>query len=111
MKFVDLTQDGNPKKILDDMSKHLTKRRFDILSTAITLGMVALTKKIIDKQYTKATGSLPPKDPSEENVPLATILIYSAATAAAGATAEILVRKFLAKQWKKMDGDLPDYLE
>jgi len=92
------------------MSKYLTKRRFDILSTAITLGMVALTKKVIDNRYTRATGSPPPKNPHDKNLPLSTILIYSAAAAAAGATAEILVRKFLANQWKEFDGELPDYL-
>lgn len=93
------------------MSKFLSKNKFDIVSTALTLGLAALTKKLIDSRYTKATGNPPPKNPEDDNVPLGTVILYTTATAVASVTAKILIRKILTDQWKRMDGELPDHLD
>lgn len=93
------------------MSNLLTKGKYKLFSSLLTLGVAALTKKSIDKGYRATTGDAPPKNPEAENASMRNVILYAAVTAAATVTAQILVRKFLTHQWEKENGELPESLE
>jgi hypothetical protein len=90
------------------MSNHLSKDNYELMATVLTLGMAALAKKSVDKGFEVTTGRKPPKNPEADGVSLTDAIIYTAATAAVGVAAKIIVRKILAQQWEKHDGELPE---
>jgi hypothetical protein len=89
----------------------LTPKAYNLASVVLVMGLSALAKRTIDSGFHKATGNYPPKNPEQENTSVGTVILYTAATAAAGVAVQILARKLLASQWKKFDGKLPDKLD
>ncbi len=90
---------------------NLSKNKFKILSAVLSLGVAALAKAAIDNRYTAITGDPAPKNPESDEASFAKVVFYTAATAAIGITAQLLVRKFFTKQWKKLDGKVPRHLK
>jgi hypothetical protein len=88
----------------------LSKNNFDLLSTALPLGIAALAKIALDNRYEAATGKAAPRNLDSDEASVAKVIMYTALTAAVGISVKILVRKFLTNQWKKMDGELPDHI-
>ncbi len=93
------------------MKKLLTKSAFNLLSSLATIGAAALISKSIDKSYEVTTGSAPPKNPEADNAPMRNVILYTALTAAATVTAQILLTRLLTSQWKKHHGELPEHLK
>lgn len=92
------------------MSNFLSKNKFKIVSALIAVGAAAVAKKMVDKQYEKSTGAEPPKNPEDENYNMVDVLIYTSATALLGAAVQVLARDLMTRQWKNMDGELPEEL-
>lgn len=90
------------------MSKNLSREKYEMLATLLTMSAAALAKKTIDKGFEAATGKRAPKNPEADDVSLGEVVLYTAATAAVGVAAKIVVRKLLTQQWKKHDGELPE---
>lgn len=88
----------------------LSKNNFEIVSTALSLGIATLAKTAVDNRYEAATGKFAPKNPDSDEASFAKVVMYAALTAAVGISVKILVRKLLTNQWKKMDGELPDHI-
>ncbi len=88
----------------------LTKNKFQIVSAILSLGVAALAKAAVDNRYEAATGDPAPKNPETDEASFAKIVLYAAITAAVGISAKLLMRKFITKQWKKMDGELPEHI-
>jgi len=89
---------------------NLSKNKFEILSVVLSLGVATLAKAAVDNRYEAITGKEAPKNPDSEDASLGNVILYTALTAAIGVTAKILVRKYFTKQWKKMDGNVPNHL-
>lgn len=89
---------------------NLSENKFEILSVVLSLGVATLAKSAIDNRYEAITGKEAPKNPESEDASLGNVILYTALTAAIGVTAKILVRKYFTKQWKKMDGKVPNHL-
>lgn len=88
----------------------LSENKFNVLSGVLSLGIATLAKGFVDNRYESLTGENAPKNPESDEASFAKVVMYAALTAAIGISVKILVRKLLANQWKKMDGELPDHL-
>lgn len=93
------------------MKKLLTENSFAIITGLAAAASSVLIRKALDKAVEKKTGKRPPLNPDHEDYNVKDVLIYSAATAVVGATAKVLVRHLTTKEWKKLDGDMPDEIE
>ncbi|EAZ82832.1 DUF4235 domain-containing protein [Algoriphagus machipongonensis] len=90
---------------------NLSKNKFTLLSTLLTVGVAALAKTAVDNRYEKITGKSAPKNPETDDASLGDVILYTAITAAVGMTVKLLVRKFFTKKWKKLDGEVPKHLK
>jgi hypothetical protein len=88
----------------------LSKNNFELVSTALSLGIAALAKIAVDNRYEAATGKSAPKNLDSDEASIAKVIMYAALTATVGISVKFLVRKLLTNQWKKMDGELPDHI-
>ncbi|MHA7129836.1 DUF4235 domain-containing protein [Algoriphagus namhaensis] len=88
----------------------LSKNKYQLLSTVLPLAVAALAKSTLDKRYEASTGKPAPKNPETDEATFGQVLLYATITAAVGVSVKLLMRKFLANQWKRMDGELPKHL-
>jgi hypothetical protein len=95
----------------DIMNDLMTKNHFSLLSSVVPIAAAAITKIGIDKSYEAITGNHPPKNPEADNVSLGNMILYTALTAAAAVTVNIIMRQVLTNQWRKRDGELPEQLK
>ena len=93
------------------LKKLLTENSFAIITGLAAAASSVLIRKAIDKTIEKKTGKKAPLNPNHKDYKLKDVLIYSAATALAGATAKVLVRHLTTKEWKRLDGDTPEDIE
>ncbi|PZX59751.1 uncharacterized protein DUF4235 [Algoriphagus ratkowskyi] len=89
---------------------NLSKTKFQIISAVLSLSVAALAKAAVDNRYEAVTGDPAPINPESDDATFAKVLLYTSITAAVGISVKLLVRKFLTKQWKKMDGELPEHI-
>lgn len=93
------------------MNNILSKNKFKIVTAVLALGAAAAAKKFIDSRYEHKTGDEPPNNPEDENYNLMDVLIYTSATALIGSVISVLVRDLVTRQWRNMDGELPNELK
>jgi hypothetical protein len=79
----------------------------------ITSGLVAvrITKKALDKTWTKTKGTEPPRNPAAAGTTWNEALSWAIATGAALGVARVLATRGAAQAWKKTTGALPPGLE
>lgn len=92
------------------MSNLLSKNKFKIVTAVLALGAAAAAKKFVNSRYEHQTGDEPPLNPEDENYNLVDVLIYTSATALIGSVVSVLVRDLVTRQWKNLDGEVPDKL-
>ena len=89
----------------------LNKNKFKIITAVLALGAATAVKRFIDNRYENQTGDEPPLNPEDENYNLMEVLIYTSATALIGSVVSVLMRDLVTRQWKNLDGELPDELQ
>jgi hypothetical protein len=92
-------------------NKYLTESNFDTLETLAAFGISFLAKKLVKKGWEKITKTPPPENPYSAKVSAREVILFSVSLALVTTSIKLLTRGALAKQWDKLEGELPKRLK
>ncbi len=90
--------------------KYLTENRFKALEFIAAFGISFLAKELVKKGWKKVVKTPPPDNPYSSVASIKEVILFSVSLALVSTSIKLLTRHKLAKQWDKMDGDLPQEL-
>lgn len=91
--------DNRLRRLPDNKPESIALKIYSSIG-AIVAGIVA--RKVIEKAWTKATGTTPPDDPESPTVPLAEAVCWSVASGSAIAIARLLATRKAAGAWQRV---------
>ncbi|MTI20994.1 DUF4235 domain-containing protein [Fulvivirga sp. RKSG066] len=89
---------------------YLTKRNYAIAAGITAFALSSAAKYIVKKSYKKITGNEAPQNPEVKHADLKEVVLFSVGLALVSATVKTIGRKYFAKQWTALDGELPKHL-
>ncbi|MBK6265979.1 DUF4235 domain-containing protein [Marivirga sp. S37H4] len=90
--------------------KYLSKKNYQVLETISALGISLLTKELVKKGWKKITKTPPPENPYSTEASVREVILFSVSLALVSTSIKLLTRSKFAKQWDKLEGELPKNL-
>lgn len=91
-------------------NKYLTKSNYETIETFAAFGISYLAKELVKKGWTKITKTPPPDNLYSSKMIAKEVILFSVSLALVSTSIKLLTRGTLAKQWDKLNGELPERL-
>lgn len=91
-------------------NKYLTEKNFETFEAVAAFGISFLTKELVKKGWEKITKTPPPENPYSTKASVKEVILFSVSLALVSTSIKLLTRGALAKQWDKLEGNLPKRL-